>query len=79
MLKSSPDDRRAAYVREAPYRPSWPKTFAEADADPIISRILDILARKVPALTRKRADRGLVGIDAVSTLRKLAEPQDRPI
>lgn len=48
---------RSTWARERPYRPHWPATFDECAADPLISRVLDLLARKVPTYSRRSVDR----------------------
>ncbi len=56
---------RATYAREQPQRRGWPADYAEGMADPIIARIVDMLARRqVPAFGRARADRARIGLDA---------------
>lgn len=55
-------DLRAAYVREAPYRPHWPRDFDSANADPLIHRLLYLFACRVPAIVRRRAERGHLGM-----------------
>lgn len=54
------DTLRAAFARERPYRPHWPERFEDAIADPIVARVLDILARHVPAYGRRHAARARV-------------------
>ena len=59
---SSPIDAlRAAFERQRPYHPTWPATFEAAMQDPVISRLIDIYARHVPAYSRKSADRLRIG------------------
>jgi hypothetical protein len=52
-----PDDAtmRAVYAREAPHRPHWPRTYAEAAADPLIAQILRLMAAHPPMFGRRRA------------------------
>ena len=42
---------RSAYARG--WRASWPVTFEEAMRDEVIAKIVETIARNVPALTRK--------------------------
>lgn len=56
-MRSFADEKhlRAAFARERPYRPHWPDTYESAAADPIILRVLDMLARHVePPHQRRR-------------------------
>lgn len=49
---------RATYTREQPHRHDWPQLYEQGMRDPIIARIVDMLARRqVPAFGRRRADR----------------------
>lgn len=49
---------RSTYAREQPYRHHWPKSYEKGMADPIIARVVDMLARRqVTAFGRRRADR----------------------
>jgi len=50
------------FTREAPYRHHWPKSFDQAMADPVISRILVLLSRHVPAFGRRHAERSQLGL-----------------
>lgn len=59
----------AVYKREQPARRNWPVSFEEGMRDPIISRIVEMLARhQIPAYKRTQAPRysqrrGLSGKD----------------
>lgn len=53
---------RATYTREQPYRHHWPKDYETGMADPIIARVVDMLARRqVTAFGRRKADRWAPG------------------
>lgn len=58
-MTTLPDDTlRATYAREQPYRIDWPTDYQRGMADPIISRIVEMLARhSVPAYRRQDAPR----------------------
>lgn len=57
------DTLRAVYRREQPYRYHWPASYEEGMGDPIISRIVELLARhQVPAFGRRHADRARIGL-----------------
>lgn len=59
---------RATYTREQPYRHHWPKDYAQGMADPIIARVVDMMARRqVTAFGRRRADRVNAGVVYVVT------------
>lgn len=60
-MKPIPTDTlRAIHAREWKAR-RWPESFEACAADPIISRVMDILARHVPAYSRRDADRARIG------------------
>lgn len=60
-MKPIPTDTlRAVHAREWQAR-RWPESFDAASADPIIARVMDILARHVPAYSRRDVDRARIG------------------
>ncbi len=67
-LPPIPDDvLRNTYKREQPYRHHWPESYEAGMADPIISRIVELLARHaVPAWGRRHADRARVGLGSIA-------------
>lgn len=58
-LPSIPESTlRATYTREQPHRHDWPQLYEVGMQNPIIARIVDMLARRqVPSFGRRRADR----------------------
>lgn len=61
------DILRAIYTQEQPHRIDWPKSYAEGMADPIISRVVEMLARvRVPAYRRQDSDRCRPGVWSTS-------------
>jgi hypothetical protein len=56
------DVMQRTYKREAPYRHHWPKTFEAAMLDPVVSRILVLLSRHVPAFGRRHVERSQLGL-----------------
>lgn len=45
--RPSDEKLRAVYASEAPHRPHWPRTFDAAMRDPLVSRVVMILAQHV--------------------------------
>lgn len=71
----------ATLARELPYRPHWPGNLDQALADPVVSAILHTLARHVPAMARRDADRARIGLqrpDGIVTHATRVEPSQRP-
>lgn len=61
------DILRAIYQQEQPHRIDWPREYALGMADPLISRIVEMLARhRVPAYRRQDAERFRAGVWATS-------------
>ena len=53
-LRSTDDDMRAAYEREAPHRPHWPSTYDRAIADPMTAAILRLMAAHPASFGRRK-------------------------
>lgn len=61
------DILRAIYQQEQPHRVDWPREYAVGMSDPLISRIVEMLARhRVPAYRRQDADRFRAGVWSTS-------------
>lgn len=80
-MTTLPDDTlRATYAREQPYRIDWPTDYRRGMADPIISRIVEMLARhSVPAYRRQDSPRwgALPGSTPAPALTRLMSGKDR--
>jgi len=48
---------RAAYEREVPHRPHWPRSFEAAIADPLTAQILRLMATHPPSFGRRKPQR----------------------
>lgn len=57
-LPISEEQLRAAFTRESPHRPHWPRDFLIAINDPLIRRTLEAFVRgSVPTYARRKAPR----------------------
>lgn len=76
-----PDDTlRATYAREQPYRHHWPESYEVGMSDPLISRIVELLARHaVPAWGRRHADRARIGLGQGHAPAPGLPPLSRPL
>jgi hypothetical protein len=80
MTELNPDALRQAFVRELPYHPSWPPSFDDAMADPLIAGILALAVRHAPAFARRRSERSRIGFQGLPDPRqeKIALEPDLP-
>lgn len=71
------DTLRAVHAREWKAR-RWPESFDACAADPVISRIMDVLARHVPAYSRRDVDRARIGWNGPVRVTTSAAPTPAP-